>query len=466
MGQSLEKILQKKFQLQQFRPGQKELITALLKGKNALGILPTGSGKSLCYQFSGYLLAGSTIIISPLISLMEDQVLQLQKQGEKAVIALNSSNSFAEKKWLLEHLEKFRFIFMSPEMFLQPQVLQKVQQLTLAQLVIDEIHCVSLWGNDFRPEYRQLAQVLQQLDNPLLLGLTATATPKVIADIQNLFFYDDSYVYQGSVERDNIALFVEKTEDKAATLKKFVHKTAAPGIIYCGTRKMVEEIYQEFKLYLRIGYYHGGLASNERRQLQQQFTEGQLDWLVATNAFGMGINKADIRSIIHYDLSDSLENYVQEIGRAGRDGQASQAILLYQTGDESLHYYFQKQRQEERRVFQFLIQQPNVDESNFSELQRKWYAESQMEESAAIIQRLTQHESDKFSQLNHMLDYIQASGCRRAKMLAYFDESLAEIPRNCCDFHQAKLLEKSTEVFTAEKTLPNWQEVLLKLFKE
>ncbi|MDH6363171.1 ATP-dependent DNA helicase RecQ [Enterococcus sp. PF1-24] len=466
----LYQVLQEKFHFSHFREGQEEIIQQLLSGKDTLAILPTGKGKSLCYQLTGYLLPGTVLVVSPLISLMEDQVSQLQKLGEKAVVALNSNLSQPEKNWLLQNLASYKFIFISPEMLRQPAVFKKIQQLQLALFVVDEAHCLSIWGNDFRPEYRQLGGILQQLNSPLLLALTATATPKVAEDIKQLLFHKSFHLVRESVERQNISYFVEKTAEKEQRLREILSTVAAPGIIYCSTRKKVEELYQIFSGEFSIGYYHGGLASGQRRQLQQQFLAGELTWLLATNAFGMGINKGDIRTIIHYDLPESIENYLQEIGRAGRDGQASQAILLYKQHDEQVHYYFQKNLREERQLFSdFLQGELNIEKTELSELQQKWLAEAEEVGAATeLMQRLKIHEAEKRQQLLTVLNYINEENCRREFLLKHFAEKITKVPEKCCDYHQSQLLlaekpAKPTKLSTENEA---WQVILEKIFKE
>ena len=319
----LEQALQHYFGYPTFRKNQKEIIQSLLEKKDTLGILPTGNGKSLCYQLTGYLSEGLVIVVSPLISLMEDQVNALLSFGEKKVVALNSTLQSFEKEFILKQLHQLKFLFLSPEMLLQPPVLAALKTQTIALFVVDEAHCVSQWGIDFRPEYRNLSIAKQQLGNPVTLALTATANADVQRDIQTLLLKEDAQLFRESANRENIALFVEKTKDKKASLASRLATIEGSAIIYCATRKNVEMLYHELKERYAIGYYHGGLDYQQRAFLQKQFQEQQLQFLIATNAFGMGINKSNIRLVIHYDLPDSMENYMQEIGRAGRDQQQS-----------------------------------------------------------------------------------------------------------------------------------------------
>ena len=294
----LTELLKTKFNYDHFRPGQQEIIETLLKGNSVLGMLPTGTGKSLCYQLPGYLLEGTVIVISPLISLMEDQVAQLQRLGEKRAVSLNSLLSSWEKQWVLNEAYKYKFIFMSPEMFLTPNVQKTLQAMKLSFVVVDEAHCISQWGIDFRPEYLKLAEGIKNVGVSLILALTATATRAVRQDIQRLLFDDKAQEFVYSVDRPNISFFVYQ-EDKNKKLQELVESLNGSGIIYCATRKKVEELYHALKQNHTVAYYHGGLSGQERRMLQQQFLAGDLQLLIATNAFGMGINKDNIRFVIH-----------------------------------------------------------------------------------------------------------------------------------------------------------------------
>lgn len=457
----LKKILKQKFNYDQFRPGQQEIIETLLSGNSALGMLPTGTGKSLCYQLPGYLLDGTVIIISPLISLMEDQVAQLQQFGEKRAVALNSLLAPWEKQWVLSEAHNYKFIFMSPEMFLSPDVQKKLAAIKLALLVVDEAHCISQWGIDFRPEYLKLADGIDFVGEPLVLALTATATLAVRKDILRLLFKShqvQEFVF--SVDRPNISYFVYQDE-KEKKIQELIHSLDGSGIIYCATRKKVEDLYQVFKDQQAIAYYHGGLSGQERRMLQQQFLAGDLRILIATNAFGMGINKENIRFVIHYDLPDSPENYLQEVGRAGRDGQPSQAILLYEEGDEYIHHFLQEQTSQSKQLFE--IKQKKTELRLEDPLIKKW-EQFFPEEGSHLIELLNQRAATKKIQLQKMLDYIATSECRREFLVSYFDDHLAKKNHNCCDNDGAVLIIKSVEEPMTEKQ-ESWQKIIQKIFK-
>ncbi|WP_430597201.1 RecQ family ATP-dependent DNA helicase [Enterococcus sp. AZ177] len=476
----LEQILQENFGFSTFKPGQKEVIQQLLKKRDTLAVLPTGTGKSLCYQLVGQLLNGTVIIISPLLSLMEDQVYQLQKKGEAKVIALNSSLSFMEKQYVLDHLSDYKFILISPETLSQKEVRKRISELTIALFVVDEAHCVSQWGVDFRPEYTKLAKIQAECGYPLTLALTATATPAVKKEIMKQIFSHREPISEVifSVNRPNIGLIVNQTTEKDETLISYLTQLTNRGIVYCATRKMAERVNRVIndQTNLKSAFYHGGLTANERSLLQQQFVSNQLDVLCATNAFGMGIDKPDVRFVIHYDCPDSLENYVQEIGRAGRDGQASVAILLYQKGDESIHYYFQSESRLDRELLNELAEIHSDNQDNvlptLNEIQQKWlqgYLEKEytIEE---LEQRLLRKEKERQQQLDAMLNYINEEKCRRVFIQQYFSETIAEINQeNCCDRcdlsfdnYKVQIVQSPEENEISEQ----WEDILIRLFKE
>ena len=459
----LEEQLKKFFDYEYFRPGQKEVISSLMEGKDTLAILPTGTGKSLCYQMTGYLKEGLVLIVSPLISLMEDQVDSLLRLGEKRAIAINSTLQNSEKEFVLQHLKKYKFVFLSPEMLAQEKVIDTLRKQKIALFVVDEAHCISQWGIDFRPEYRNLGLIKEKLGSPLTLALTGSATKKVKHEILQLLLTQDANEIVYSMDRPNIALFVHQTASKYEDLRELMEKCPGPGLIYCATRKQVETLYSSLKNDFSLGFYHGGLTSNQRRMLQKQFNDDQLQFLIATNAFGMGIDKGNICRIIHYDLPDSLENYLQEIGRAGRDGSLSDAILLYKEGDEKIHYYFQQKTKQQRQMFETAL--GNGRTINKEDIQQKWLEQGRLEGMATFRQRLEVNEEQKYKKLMQMLDYIKDKGCHRHFLMTYFQEKQTKNPENCCDFHGAKLIEKTV----GEKQVVNenlaWQEILLKLFK-
>lgn len=462
---SLKDELQKRFGFTSFRSGQEEIIQSLLNDQDVLAVLPTGNGKSLCYQLTGYLREGIVIIVSPLLSLMEDQVMQLQKQGEKRVVAFNSLLSRTERYYVLNHLSDYKFLFLSPEMLTQKDVIEQLQKQKIGLYVIDEAHCVSQWGVDFRPEYQQLGEIAQKLGSPVTLALTATATTAVQHDIETVLFQEVPVRIIHSVNRQNIALYVKKTSQKEADLEDLMKQAKGSMIIYCATKKEVERLYQLFRSRFTIGYYHGGLEASQRRQLQQQFSQNKLQFLIATNAFGMGIDKPDIRYVVHYDLPDSLENYVQEIGRAGRDQQASEAILLYKENDERIHYFFNQLSREQRQSFEIYLQYHSNEQEQFDEIQQKWLEIiAQTSNPQEWLNRLKRQEKEKEYRLQQMLHYVNAKTCRRALILEYFGEKLIKKPGKCCDIDGAVLTSQENREVSPSVELKQWQDILLNLF--
>ncbi|MFQ7236846.1 MAG: RecQ family ATP-dependent DNA helicase, partial [Enterococcus hulanensis] len=355
---------------------------------------------------------------------------------------------------------KYKFIFMSPEMFLTPNVQKTLQAMKLSFVVVDEAHCISQWGIDFRPEYLKLAEGIKNAGVSLILALTATATRAVRQDIQRLLFDDKAQEFVYSVDRPNISFFVYQ-EDKNKKLQELVESLNGSGIIYCATRKKVEELYHTLKQKHAVAYYHGGLSGQERRMLQQQFLAGDLQLLIATNAFGMGINKDNIRFVIHYDLPDSPENYLQEVGRAGRDGRPSQAILLYEEGDEYIHHFLQEQTNQSKKLFE--IKQKMSDLVFEDPLIKKWEQFFPNQESR-LLDLLSQRGTTKKLQLQKMLDYISTTDCRRDFLVSYFDEALSDKNPNCCDNDGANLAVKTSQKLVLETSF-HWQKIFQKIFK-
>ena len=274
-------------------------------------------------------------------------------------------------------------------------------------------------------------------------------------------------VVSHSVNRKNISLFVRKTEDKDEELATLMKQANGSMIIYCATKKEVERLYQLYRGSFSVGYYHGGLDASQRRQLQLQFSQNKLQFLVATNAFGMGIDKPDIRAVVHYDLPDSLENYVQEIGRAGRDQQPSKAILLYKKNNERIHYFFNQLSREQRQVFEFYLENDLDNNEFFDEVQQKWLeVVEKMTDPQQWVDRLKAQEKAKQYRLQQMLHYINSETCRRELILDYFGEKLVDKPIQCCDKDGAELYGEAKTITPPIIQKSSWQEILLNLFKK
>ncbi|AQP52966.1 RecQ family ATP-dependent DNA helicase [Vagococcus penaei] len=475
MVNNLEQLLYEKYGFTSFKPGQEETIKAALAGENTLAVLPTGTGKSLIYQFTSDCLAGQTIIVSPLISLMEDQVNQLRQLGEKSVVAINSQLSFFEKNFVLSHISDYKYIFLSPETLVQETVIQHLKTCHISLFVVDEAHCISQWGNDFRPDYLHLYHIIQELQEPLVMGLTATATETVLEDISKQLFKHRPYkLIQLSVDRPNIYYSVISVEDKLDYLTNFLSTHDAPGIIYFSSKKEAEKIAAALNQVcpFQVAAYHGGMSPHDRINLQQQFINDDIRVLCATNAFGMGINKTNIRFVIHYHLPDSLENYTQEVGRAGRDGKQSVAILLYNAGDERLHLFLQDETYHQKADLLFLKNKTDSELEQYlpqlNDLQVKWYNQLKKNnwdwETFDAYLALKKHQQSY--RLYDILQFITGQTCRRKSLLTYFNQvDKYDIIIPCCDICQAKMPTINYhQPIKEDQGLTNSKEILKKLF--
>ncbi|MFJ5764207.1 RecQ family ATP-dependent DNA helicase [Lysinibacillus sp. NPDC093210] len=442
----LEQTLAKHFGYTTFRPGQKEVIEAILDGKDVIALLPTGMGKSLCYQLPAYILQKPVLIVSPLLSLMQDQVEQLKRFGEKRVVALNSFLAAEEKRYALHFLEQYRFIFTSPEMLLQQQVQEKLAKMSLSLIVVDEAHCISQWGFDFRPDYLRIGDWFSRNNRPPVLALSATATQKVVKDIHTTLSLNAPFEFMYNVDRPNIHLGrvgFEDRADKARWILEHVKKTAGPGILYMSSRKRAEQYCETFmQAGIRAAAYHAGYSAEDRQFIQQQFIDGELDWIVATNAFGMGINKANIRQVIHETMPANVANYMQEIGRAGRDGKPALAILLYSDGDEELAKFVvtgdlpsasHVDRYQELVIQHIepsqMLKNGELSETAFRVLDY-WYHQESVQEVKA---RLNYFALEKYQAVDEMLKITQTKGCIREQLVGYFGQKLQKKPENCCE---------------------------------
>ena len=339
----LDELLADRFGYRSFRPGQREIVTHVVRGGDALVVMPTGAGKSLCYQAPALALGGITLVVSPLIALMKDQVDALQELSIRATF-LNSSISreaYDERRQAIQRGE-VELLYVAPERF-TPSFLRWCSQLDVRLLAIDEAHCLSQWGHDFRPEYLKLGRVRQALGEPTTIALTATATPEVQQDIVQTLEIGTCRRFIQGFDRENLVLevmHVSRPSAKEGLLADYVQP--GPSLVYCATRKNVEKACGALRQAgVRAGMYHAGLEPNERTQVQDAFMRGSIRVVVATNAFGMGIDKRDIRTIVHYDMPGTVEAYYQEIGRAGRDGRQSRAVLLHAgASDRKIHKFF------------------------------------------------------------------------------------------------------------------------------
>jgi len=337
-------VLEKYFGFREFLDAQEEVITAIAGGADALVVMPTGGGKSLCYQLPALLLEGTTIVVSPLIALMKDQVDALQRRGISATL-INSTLTPGEQQERIRALARgeFKLVYIAPERFRSRSFLDALGQSTIALFAVDEAHCLSMWGHDFRPDYFRLGQVLETLGRPQVAAFTATATPEVRRDILTHLALREPREFVAGFARPNLKLLITPVANEAekyARLNTLIreHKT---GIVYCSTRKRVEAVAETLQLAnISSILYHGGMNDDEREKAQNEFMQGRRDIVVATNAFGMGIDRADIRFVVHFDVPGSVEAYYQEAGRAGRDGEAATCELLFNHADTRVQEFF------------------------------------------------------------------------------------------------------------------------------
>ncbi|HHX8280917.1 ATP-dependent DNA helicase RecQ [Vibrio diabolicus] len=333
-----QRVLEEVFGYQTFRDGQQEVIEAAIEGKDSLVIMPTGGGKSLCYQIPALVRSGITLVISPLISLMKDQVDQLKANG----VAAECVNSTMNREELLSvynrmHSGQLKLVYVSPERVLMRDFIERLENLPLSMIAVDEAHCISQWGHDFRPEYAALGQLKQHFSHVPFMALTATADDATRRDILERLRLHEPQVYLGSFDRPNIRYtLVEKHKPVSQIIRYLATQKGSCGIIYCGSRKKVEMVTEKLcNNNIRAAGYHAGMDTEERAYVQEAFQRDDIQIVVATVAFGMGINKPNVRFVVHFDIPRNIESYYQETGRAGRDGLPAEAMMLYDPADIS-----------------------------------------------------------------------------------------------------------------------------------
>ncbi|MGH0667317.1 DNA helicase RecQ [Bacillus paranthracis] len=388
-----QELLASYFGYSSFRRGQDETIKNVLDGKDTVCIMPTGGGKSICYQIPALVFEGTTLVISPLISLMKDQVDTLVQNGISATY-INSSISITEANQRIQLAKQghYKLLYVAPERLDSMEFVDQLIDMKIPMIAIDEAHCISQWGHDFRPSYLHIHRILDYLpEKPLVLALTATATPQVRDDICNTLGINQENTIMTTFERENLSFSVIKGQDRNAYLADYIRQNQKEsGIIYAATRKVVDQLYEDLmKAGVSVSKYHAGMSDNDRNEQQELFLRDEVSVMVATSAFGMGIDKSNIRYVIHYQLPKNMESYYQEAGRAGRDGLDSACILLYSSQDV--------------QVQRFLIDQ-STGESRFS---------------------------NELEKLQNMTDYCHTEQCLQSFILQYFGEEPKEDCGRC-----------------------------------
>ncbi|WLV23463.1 ATP-dependent DNA helicase RecQ [Aciduricibacillus chroicocephali] len=501
MDSPLEQSLEQYFGYKVFKRGQKDIIESVLAGRDVFGILPTGTGKSLCYQLPAKLLDGLTIVVTPLVSLMMDQVKQLQAMHYKGAAAINSFVDREERNRIYGQLKRLDLLYVSPELLQQPQAMQYLSNVKIALLVIDEAHCISQWGHEFRTDYMKLGEVARNLGNPQILALSATATDAAVEETIQILDRPNMERHIHPMDRENIALAVEHVkndEEKFSIMSDWLKENLGPTIIYFSSRSACEDVAQRLIGCFpnqSIAFYHGGMEQTDRILVQQQFMNKQLDLICCTSAFGMGINKSDVRLVMHYHFPSDIESFIQEIGRAGRDGMQSLSVLLY--SDQDIHLQLrliESELPEQSMVFHAVRLLESLERSGRDEIgtgpeywnlfqttETQWrFLYYQFEKHGMIkdnrimikkahvkeaATKIAEHVSSRLqfkkAKLGSMLDWLNEEKCLRVALYDYLQPTCTIPEINCCSHCGLDLDMFRHPEETARETVPHsWKEHL------
>lgn len=465
--ENIAKVARRSLGFEMLRPGQAEAIAAVVDGHDTLVVQPTGSGKSAIYQIAGLIRKGATVVVSPLIALQKDQVDSILAQSAADAVAVNSTQPVAETRDTMERIEEGEvdFILLAPEQLRKPETVEALKDVSL--FVVDEAHCISQWGHDFRPDYLQLGAAIEALGHPVILATTATASAEVRREIIERLGMREPRIFVREFDRPNIYLRVEHfaaESDKRQALIHRVHWADKPGIVYVSTRKNAEGIRRTLAAEgVNALFYHGGMKADERERIQDQFMSGSDEVIVATNAFGMGVDKENVRFVYHYDVTDSLDSYYQEIGRAGRDGERAEAILFFRPEDIGAQRFKSGEGKlspaQTRKVLSLLTPEPRpipeiAEESGLPQrrvdiiLHRledvgavelspagKAVQTGGLDRSQAVrlaVRKQEEHRQMKKEKIERIRDYaVNSSNCRRELLLRYLGDDFTGPCGNC-----------------------------------